>query len=147
MMCANNIISTLLTSSFLLFSQSIADTPIAQHLSIPGTELPSAFAFLSRHPRVSKDVLLFAACGAIGQVFIFYTLAKFSSLLLVTITVTRKMLTMLLSVMWFGHSLTPWQWVGVGLVFGGVGGEAAIARSEKIKKERLKNRAFEAKKE
>lgn len=74
-------------------------------------------------------------CGAIGQVFIFYTLSTFSSLLLVTITVTRKMLTMILSVVWFGHKLGGKQWLGVSLVFGGIGAEGIIQRQEKAAKE------------
>lgn len=56
-------------------------------------------------------------------------------MLLVTVTVTRKMFTMILSVAAFGHRLSRMQWLGVGLVFGGIGVEAAIARREKAAKE------------
>jgi len=45
--------------------------------------------------------------------------------------VTRKMLTMILSVVWFGHRLSPMQWLGVVLVFGGVGLEAQLSKREK----------------
>lgn len=69
---------------------------------------------------------------------IVYTLSTFSSVLLVTVTVTRKMFTMILSVVAFGHRLTRMQWLGVGLVFGGIGVEAAIARREKQAKEKAK---------
>jgi UDP-galactose transporter B1 len=102
---------------------------------------------LQRHPQALKDVLGFAACGAVGQVFIYYTLSKFSSLLLVTVNVTRKMLTMLLSVFWFGHSLSQGQWLGVLLVFGGVGAEGIVQRQEKKSKERAKAAAANGKKE
>lgn len=47
---------------------------------------------------------------------------------------------MVLSVLWFGHRLTGGQWVGVGLVFGGVGAEGWIARREKLAKEEAKSR-------
>jgi len=67
-----------------------------------------------------------------------YTLSTFGSLLLVTVTVTRKMLTMILSVVWFGHRLSPMQWVGVGLVFGGVFVEAQLSKQEKLAKDRAK---------
>lgn len=70
-----------------------------------------------------------------------YTLSTFSSVLLVTVTVTRKMFTMMLSVVAFGHRLTQMQWLGVGLVFGGIGVEAAIARREKMAKEAAKKAA------
>lgn len=62
------------------------------------------------------------------------TLSTFGSLLLVTVTVTRKMLTMILSVVWFGHSLGMMQWLGVGLVFGGIGIEAQLTKMEKQRK-------------
>lgn len=64
-----------------------------------------------------------------------HTLSTFSSVLLVTVTVTRKMFTMILSVVAFGHRLSEMQWLGVALVFGGIGVEARIARSEKLAKE------------
>ena len=50
------------------------------------------------------------------------------------------MLTMMLSVVWFGHRLSGMQWVGVGLVFGGVGAEGWIQRREKRAKERERER-------
>ena len=71
-----------------------------------------------------------------------YTLAHFSSLLLVTVTVTRKMLTMVLSVLYFGHKIQGMQWLGVGLVFGGIGAEAVITRREKAAKEKAKKEAL-----
>lgn len=43
---------------------------------------------------------------------------------------------MMLSVLWFGHTLTPMQYLGVGLVFGGIGSEAYIGKREKDKKAR-----------
>ena len=142
-MCAQNIISTLLTTTYFLVAPYVASSSLGPLLGVSssaGDELSSAVQFIQRHPAVGYDILGFAACGAVGQVFIFFTLAKFSSLLLVTITVTRKMLTMLLSVVWFGHRLGMGQWVGVGLVFGGVGAEAAVGRWEKVKREREKQR-------
>ena len=66
------------------------------------------------------------------------TLSTFGSLLLVTVTVTRKMLTMMISVVWFGHYLSGMQWLGVGLVFGGIGIEAELNKREKKAKEKAK---------
>jgi UDP-galactose transporter B1 len=135
MMCAQNILATLLTTGYLLLAPILAPTALGQYISLPvRSELSEALSFIQRHPSVGYDVLAFSICGAVGQVFIFHTLATFSSLLLVTVNVTRKMLTMVLSVMWFGHTITGMQWVGVGLVFGGIGGEAVMGRREKMKK-------------
>lgn len=150
MMVAQNTLSTLLTSVYLIAIPHLS-TSILPLLPLPvppsqTSELSAALSFLSRHPEATKDVLAFAACGAVGQLFIYHTLAHFSSLLLVTVTVTRKMLTMLLSVVWFGHKLQGGQWLGVGLVFGGIGIEGLIQRQEKAKKETAK-RSSEGKKE
>lgn len=143
-MVAQNILSTILTTTYLLVMPHLSSTG-ALHALLPipippstETELASAVSFLSRHSEVMKNVLGFAACGAIGQLFIFYTLSRFSSLLLVTVTVTRKMLTMLLSVFWFGHTLSAGQWLGIGLVFGGIGAEAVVQKREKQSKEQAK---------
>ena len=76
-----------------------------------------------------------------SQPKIVYTLSTFSSLLLVTITVTRKMLTMILSVVWFGHTLGKGQWMGVALVFGGIGAEGIMNRREKAAKAAAKEKA------
>ncbi|KAL3964461.1 hypothetical protein ACCO45_001465 [Purpureocillium lilacinum] len=128
MMCANNMMSTLVTGLYLLASPYLVSTGLGDWfgMDVAGSagELGAALDFMRRYPSVWKDVLGFAACGAVGQVFIFYTLSTFSSVLLVTVTVTRKMFTMILSV-----------WLGVGLVFGGIGVEGGIARQEKIAKE------------
>ncbi|KJZ78933.1 hypothetical protein HIM_01706 [Hirsutella minnesotensis 3608] len=143
MMCANNVMSTLVTASYLVASPFLVATGVGEWLGmdVAGSagELSAALGFMARYPSVWKDVLGFAACGAIGQVFIFYTLSTFSSVLLVTVTVTRKMFTMILSVVAFGHSLSRMQWLGVSLVFGGIGVEAAIARQEKMAKEAAKH--------
>ncbi|KAF2149939.1 UAA transporter [Myriangium duriaei CBS 260.36] len=133
MMCGLNLLSTILTTGFLLVEPWLNTTVVGAYLGMkPGRgELEAALAFVQKYPQVGWDVLAFAACGALGQVFIFYTLSTFGSLLLVTVTVTRKMLTMILSVVWFGHKLSPMQWLGVGLVFGGVGLEAQLSKREK----------------
>ncbi|KAH7170483.1 UAA transporter [Dactylonectria macrodidyma] len=145
MMCANNLMSTLVTGNYLIVSPWLVSTGIGEWfgMDVAGNagELNAALDFMSRYPAVWKDVLGFAVCGAVGQVFIFYTLATFSSVLLVTVTVTRKMFTMILSVLAFGHRLTQMQWLGVALVFGGIGVEAGIARQEKIAKEASKKAA------
>jgi UDP-galactose transporter B1 len=134
MMVAQNIIATLLTSAYLLLTPMVPPSLLPTMAQSSGEELSAAIDFLQRHPSVLYDVLGFAACGAVGQLFIFATLERFSSLLLVTVTVTRKMLTMLLSVLWFGKRLTGGQWLGVGLVFSGIGVEGWIQQRDKKKK-------------
>lgn len=74
MMCANNLLGTLLTAGYLLLSPWLVKTGVGEWLGmdVAGSagELTSALAFLRRYPGVWADVLGFAACGAVGQVFI-----------------------------------------------------------------------------
>ncbi|KAL2124136.1 hypothetical protein VTJ04DRAFT_501 [Mycothermus thermophilus] len=142
MMAANNLLGSAITGGYLLLSPWLVHTPLGEWFGMDlaggAGELKAALSFLARHPEVWRDVLGFALCGCVGQVFIFHTLSTFSSVLLVTVTVTRKMFTMILSVVAFGHRLSQMQWLGVALVFGGIGVEAQIARREKLAKEKAK---------
>ncbi|KAG9072007.1 UDP-galactose transporter [Linnemannia hyalina] len=97
-------------------------------------ELGQALAFCQTHPAIIKDIAMFSICGALGQCFIFYTLEQYGSLSLVTVTVTRKLFTILLSVVAYGHQLTLQQWSMVAVVFSGIGLEAYVKRSEKLQK-------------
>ena len=137
-MCAHNLLQTVFTTVYLLAAPYVAFTQVGQWIGMNSTsnELAEALAFIQRHPRVGYDVLAFSLCGAVGQVFIFHTLQVYSSLLLVTVTVTRKMMSMVLSVIWFGHKIQGMQWLGVALVFSGIGGEAIMNRREKLEKQR-----------
>ncbi|KAJ9664230.1 UDP-galactose transporter [Neophaeococcomyces mojaviensis] len=132
MMVSSNLIGVALQASYLLISPLIPYFLLPSFVPTSSTnELSQALAFISRHPKVLNDILLFCAAGAIGQLFIFATLERFSSLVLVTVTVTRKMLTMVLSVVWYGKSLTIHQWGGVALVFGGIMAEGWLSQREK----------------
>lgn len=74
MMCANNMMSTLVTGFYLLVSPYLVATGVGDWLGmdVAGSagELGEALSFMARHPSVWRDVLGFAACGAVGQVFI-----------------------------------------------------------------------------
>ncbi|BFZ63826.1 UDP-galactose transporter [Saitoella coloradoensis] len=141
MMCGMNALSTLLTLTYSgLTHVTHPYLPlISSHLTVlapyissstSASALETGIDFVRTHPTITRDIALFSLCGAIGQLFIFYTLSTFGSLVLVTVTLTRKMLTMLLSVLYFGHSLSGGQWGGVALVFGGVGLEAFVKKIE-----------------
>ena len=75
-----------------------------------------------------RDRLTYAACGALGQICIFFTLQRYGSLVLVMVTVTRKMFSMILSILVYGHHVTGTQWLGILIVFGGITSEALLKR-------------------
>lgn len=140
MMLWMNAFATLITTTTMLvpFPSIPILAPASASSSHVHSELGAALGFIQSHPRVLKDILLFSTAGAVGQLFIFETLERFGSLTLVTITVTRKLFTMLLSVVVYNHRLTKGQWLGVVTVFGGIGIEAYVKRKEGIEKNRKK---------
>lgn len=107
------------------------------HGNRAGEELSTAMAFIRSHPSVLTDIVGYSIAGALGQLFIFDTLEHFGSLTLVTITVTRKLFTMLLSVAVYKHKLAGMQWVGVATVFLAIGLEALQKRRGGISKKVL----------
>lgn len=75
MMCANNLIGSAMTIGWLALTPLIVHTGIGEFVGLDivsggGGEFAAALSFMARHPSVWVDVLGFAACGAIGQVFI-----------------------------------------------------------------------------
>ena len=74
MMCANNMMSTVVTGAYLLVSPWLVATGLGEWfgMDVAGNagEMRAALDFMARYPAVWKDVLGFAACGAVGQVFI-----------------------------------------------------------------------------
>jgi UDP-galactose transporter B1 len=81
-----------------------------------------------------RDVALFVLCGTIGQTFVYATIQYFGAMTLITITVTRKLVTILLSVFLFKHEVNISQWFGVMLVFGGISIEAYAKERQKYHK-------------
>lgn len=74
MMCANNVMSTIVTGAYLIVSPWLVATGLGEWfgMDVAGNagELKAALDFMARYPAIWKDVLGFAACGAVGQVFI-----------------------------------------------------------------------------
>jgi len=53
-------------------------------------------------------------------VFIFYTIANFSPLILSIVTTTRKFFTVVISIFMYNHPMNIYQWMSIALVFTGV---------------------------
>lgn len=125
---------------------SLLSTSAAPTLAFSQPAGLESVAFLLTHPTALVPLLAYALLGGLGQLFIFETIQHFGSLTLVMVTVTRKLFTMLLSVAVFGHKLSPGQWMGVGVVFAGIGLEAAMKRNDVMRKaRRTERRASEPK--
>lgn len=87
--------------------------------------------FTDRHPSIFFNILLFALTSALGQTFIFMTVAYFGPLTCSIVTTTRKFFTILASVILFGNVISGLQWVGTILVFLGLGLDAKFGKGAK----------------
>lgn len=123
-----NVFCTLITTFLSLLP--LPHIPVIHPSAGGRSELMEALAFIRAHPSIVTPLAQFALTGALGQLFIFETLQHFGSLTLVTITLTRKLFTMLLSVVVYNHSLTAGQWLGAAIVFTGISVEAFVKRKD-----------------
>lgn len=83
-------------------------------------EVSTGFGFCADNPEIFSKIIKFAVCSAVGQSFIFYTIANFDPLILSTVTTTRKIFSVLLSIFLKGHSLSATGWSGILLACGGI---------------------------
>jgi UDP-galactose transporter B1 len=84
------------------------------------SELSKAMNILQKSDEISRDVLIFCSCAAFGQVLIFSVIKEFGSLVWISISITRQLFTILLSVFAFNHQLKMTQWSGIIFVFSGL---------------------------
>ncbi|KAK8804323.1 hypothetical protein WA171_000414, partial [Blastocystis sp. BT1] len=83
-------------------------------------ELVPGVSFFLTNRRCLWLAVQFGLCSSVGQLFILYTVRHFPPLVLSTITTTRKFFSILLSVLFMGNYISPYQWCGVILVFVGI---------------------------
>lgn len=81
------------------------------------SELVKAYYCFTNSIELRYDIFFFCTCAAIGQVLIFSVMKEFGSLTWITISITRKLFTILVSVIMFNHPVKIIQWVGIALVF------------------------------
>lgn len=96
-------------------------------------EFTNGLAYISANPEIYSKIIKFAICSAIGQSFIFYTIAHFDPLVLSLVTTTRKIFSVMLSIFLKGHSLSFTGWSGIGLACLGILSEMQAKASGKGK--------------
>ena len=97
-------------------------------------EVQTGLAFCSANPEILAKIVKFAICSAVGQSFIFYTIAAFDPLVLSTVTTTRKIFSVLLSIFLKGHSLSFTGWGGIAMACSGILSELQAKAQGKGKK-------------
>ncbi len=71
-------------------------------------------------PKFGLDCLILSICSAIGQLFIFFTIAHFGAVAFIIIMTLRQAMAIILSCFIYGHFLSATGVIGMYLVFGSV---------------------------
>eukprot|EP01041_Mallomonas_annulata_P011631 gene11631-24356_t len=123
-----------LTTHELMFYLNFWAVVLLLVLSAATGQIYDGVIYCLHNPEVVKYLIIASITSALGQNFIFYTISNFNSLVLATVTTTRKFFTILVSVFFFGHELKQHQWVAVGMVFAGLSLELVEKYRSKGKK-------------
>lgn len=87
--------------------------------------------FCIDHPSAIPDILAIASFQVLGQVSIYYIVLNFKQNIFPLISSTRRVFTVLLSIVIFGHVLNLIQWFSILLVYIGLGYELSEELSSK----------------
>ena len=107
---------------------------VALAFSTYGREIGSGMSFCIDNPEILSKIVNFALLSAVGQSFIFFTIANFEPLVCSTVTTTRKIFSVLLSIFVNNHSLNSQGWTGIGVACLGILGELQDKYSKNQKK-------------
>ena len=83
-------------------------------------ELGPGIKFCIENPVILSKIVKFSMCSAVGQSFIFYTIANFDPLVCTTVTTTRKVFSVLLSIFLNGHQMSMQGWGGISIASAGI---------------------------
>jgi len=79
--------------------------------------------FLRHNPSIVPHIVTMSICSAVGQLFIFYTIKHYGPLVFATIQTVRQLLSIVLSILFFGHPINAMEALGILIVFGALGGQ------------------------
>lgn len=126
-------------SGHMMYKVNLWSTVYLSVATLYTGELFRFYDFIGRHQSLMSDIILFSSLSAIGQLFIFLTVAEFGPLPCSVVTTTRKFFTVLTSVFLFGNKLTTTQWLGTTLVFFGLSLDAIYGKDTKQAPKKIKS--------
>ena len=80
-------------------------------------EFFSNIGFILKHFDFATHAVILSVCSAVGQLFIFYTIATFGPLVFTLIMTTRQAISIIASCLIYGHTLSAQALIGVAVVF------------------------------
>merc|ERR1712060_985362 len=100
-------------------------------------EIVSVWTYFIANPTIMTHMFVMAICSAVGQLFIFTTIKKYGPLVFATIQTVRQLLSIMLSIIFFGHPVNHMEELGIAIVFIALAAQIAqkyVARKNKSSK-------------
>jgi len=104
------------TYHVMLFS-NIFSVPLYIVIALVSGDLQHTLSLMARSPQFLAIIVCYIFCSVCGQYFIYKLIELANTILLVCVTNTRKIVTVIISVIVFHHPITPIQIVGIIIVF------------------------------
>ncbi|KAI1720772.1 UAA transporter family domain-containing protein [Ditylenchus destructor] len=102
--------------SMMFFMNFYSAAFLAITLTATG-ELAAFIQFVQTYTFIVQDMLMFAIAGAAGQCFIFKIVTDFGPLPCSIVTTSRKLFSLFISVLLFGHPFSTRHMIGTAIVF------------------------------
>ncbi|KAL7573198.1 hypothetical protein ACA910_018854 [Epithemia clementina (nom. ined.)] len=123
-------VGTTPTPADFMFWFSVPMTLISGFITVAQGDFTSTLEFCLANPELQGKIIRYSLCSALGSVFVFYTLAHFDPLVVSTVTTTRKIFSVFLSIFLKGHSMSLSGWLGIALACGGILSELNAKRRQ-----------------
>ena len=101
--------------------------------AICAMQLPYIFTYTLTHHEWVIDMTIFSVLSAIGQLVIYRMIKLFKQHIVPFVIATRKCLTVVVNIMYFGHLVNGKQLAGMLLVFAAIMLEVILNAREKVK--------------
>ncbi len=89
-------------------------------VSLISFQLPYTLSFIYHHDELLIHLMIMSLLNAVGAIFIFKIITLFRQHVYPLVGTVRKCITVGVSILYFGHSISIGQFIGILLVFGGV---------------------------
>lgn len=97
----------------MMFATSAYSTVLSAITLVHTHELSDAIKFVYEHSEIHLHFFLFSICSTIGQLFIYYTIKNFGAVVFTLIMTTRILLSIGLSCILYGHTVSGMGFLGL----------------------------------
>jgi solute carrier family 35 (UDP-galactose transporter), member B1 len=80
-------------------------------------QLHSTYEFTTKYPQFGYDIVTLAVLTAVGQMFVYQLIKQFKQHIVPFVITTRKIFTVVISIIFYNHVTTPLQILAIVLVF------------------------------